>query len=383
MVRVPDALVARLKQGSPFTSKLRTEKVTSQLGLALAVAFAICFLTGYLSHAVQHPPEWFSWPSRPVNLYRFTQGLHVATGLALVPLVSAKLWSVYPKLFEFPPIRDAAHALERISIVVLISAALFEIVTGVLDVAHWYSPMPFAFIAAHYWTAWLVTGAIITHIAVKLPVVRRALRRPEDTAQRRRRRAFLGTVAATAGVVTLATVGQTVRPLATVSVLGPRDPRRGPQRLPVNTSAVAAGVLDVIRDPAYRMELVGPKGTRRLSLDELAALPQHSVSLPIACVEGWSADATWTGVRIRDLVELAGGSVEAQVLVESLQRGSAYSASVLAPVHVADPLSLLALRVNGEVLDADHGYPCRLIAPNRPGVMQTKWVARVSVGSQP
>jgi hypothetical protein len=391
MVRVPGALVERLKQGPPFTSRLRSQKVTSQLGLALAVAFSICFLTGCLSHAIQHPPAWFFWPSRPVNLYRFTQGLHVATGFALVPLVSAKLWSVYPRFFEFPPVRNVAHALERLSIAVLVSAALFEIVTGILDVAHWYSPMPFAFIAAHYWTAWLVTGAILTHIAVKLPIVRRALCRPlnrsgdgaETREQRHGRRAFLGIVSGTAGVVTLATAGQTVRPLATVSVLGPRDPRRGPQRLPVNTPAAAAGVLGVIHDPRYQLELAGPTGTRKFTLEQLAALPQHTVDLPIACVEGWSAGATWTGVRIRDMVELAGGSVEAQVLVESLQRGSAYSASVLAPVHVADPLSLLALRVNGEVLDADHGYPCRLIAPNRPGVMQTKWVARVSVGSRP
>jgi len=41
--------------------------------------------------------------------------------------------------------------------------------------------------------------------------------------------------------------------------------------------------------------------------------------------------------------------------------------------------ALLAMRVNGEDLALDHGYPLRLIAPNRPGVMQTKWVARVVV----
>ncbi|WP_148668402.1 molybdopterin-dependent oxidoreductase, partial [Streptomyces sp. WAC05950] len=25
----------------------------------------------------------------------------------------------------------------------------------------------------------------------------------------------------------------------------------------------------------------------------------------------------------------------------------------------------------------DHGYPARIIAPNRPGVLQTKWVGRL------
>ena len=32
-----------------------------------------------------------------------------------------------------------------------------------------------------------------------------------------------------------------------------------------------------------------------------------------------------------------------------------------------------------EPLDLDHGYPCRVIAPNRPGVLQTKWVASLEV----
>jgi DMSO/TMAO reductase YedYZ molybdopterin-dependent catalytic subunit len=40
-------------------------------------------------------------------------------------------------------------------------------------------------------------------------------------------------------------------------------------------------------------------------------------------------------------------------------------------------LTLLAYAVNGETLNLDHGFPCRLIAPNRPGVLQTKWVARI------
>jgi DMSO/TMAO reductase YedYZ molybdopterin-dependent catalytic subunit len=49
--------------------------------------------------------------------------------------------------------------------------------------------------------------------------------------------------------------------------------------------------------------------------------------------------------------------------------------------HTADPLSLIALRVNGETLHIDHGYPCRLIAPNRPGAMQTKWLQGLTVVS--
>jgi len=38
----------------------------------------------------------------------------------------------------------------------------------------------------------------------------------------------------------------------------------------------------------------------------LTAMAQHTVRLPIACVEGWSTTETWTGVRLRDLAQLAG-----------------------------------------------------------------------------
>jgi hypothetical protein len=263
-----------------FSSTLRSERLTVHLGLWLGLAFGICFVTGYLSHAIQHPPAWFWWPSRPVWLYRVTQGLHVATGLATVPLLGAKLWSVYPKLFVWPPVRNVVHALERGSVAVLVAAALFQVVTGILNVARWYPPMGFFFTTAHYWTAWLAIGAILVHVAVQLPVIRRRADGPPRVGGLSRR-GLLATVAASAGVITVATVGQTLKPLAAVSVLGPRRPGLGPQRLPVNTSAQAAGVTV---DPGYRLRLTGPAGTRLLSRADLDALPQRTVSLPITCV---------------------------------------------------------------------------------------------------
>jgi DMSO/TMAO reductase YedYZ molybdopterin-dependent catalytic subunit len=50
----------------------------------------------------------------------------------------------------------------------------------------------------------------------------------------------------------------------------------------------------------------------------------------------------------------------------------------VAPPHARSPRTLLATGLNGSPLDPDHGYPVRLIAPNRPGVLQTKWVTRVT-----
>jgi len=380
---------AALRRGplkrAAFDSKLRSPRLTSLLGLALAGAFTVCFGTGLISHLIQHPPSWFWWPSRPVGLYRVTQGVHVATGLACVPLLGAKLWSVYPRLFSWPPARNLAHAIERASIAVLVAAALFQLFSGILNISRWYAPMPFFFTAGHYWSAWLAIGALLVHIAVKLPVIRQALTRatPDRTPPGGlSRRGLLATVGVAAGVITLGTVGQTVAPLASISVLAPRRPRTGPQHLPVNKTAAGAGVRDAAFNPAYRLTIVGPAGTVTLSLADLAALPQQTVVLPISCVEGWSSTGTWTGVRLRDLVVLAGVDPDnAEAHVESLETRGRYRATTVPPAHTRDPFTLIALRLGGEPLHPDHGYPARLIAPNRPGVLQTKWVARITVRS--
>ncbi|MDY7089618.1 MAG: molybdopterin-dependent oxidoreductase [Actinomycetota bacterium] len=372
----------RLRRGplrpGAFPSPLRSARLTSLLGIALGVAFAVCFATGLLSHLIQHPPGWFRWPARPVGLYRVTQGVHVATGLACVPLLGVKLWSVYPRLFAWPPVRSLAHAAERAGVALLVAAALFQVISGVLNVAHWYTPMPFFFTTGHYRVAWLVAGALLLHIGVQLPVVREALRRTRRLPDVGRRR-LLTAAGAAAGLITLTTVGQTLRPLESLAVLAPRRPSRGPQGLPVNKTAAAAGTTTVSA-ATYRLSLTGPRGTIELDLNALNALPQHTVDLPITCVEGWSAGATWTGVRLADLVERAGADPgRATVLVESLEAGGRYRSSTVDAAHTRDSLTLIALRLNGQVLDPDHGFPARLIAPNRPGVLQTKWVGRLTV----
>ena len=52
--------------------------------------------------------------------------------------------------------------------------------------------------------------------------------------------------------------------------------------------------------------------------------------------------------------------------------------ATLAAGQVADTRSLLALRVGGEDLSLDHGYPARIIVPGLPGVHNTKWVGSLT-----
>ncbi len=381
-----------LREGT-FTSPLHHPRVASALGIALGVAFVTCFLTGWLSHLIQHPAPWFDWPARPAGLYRITQGVHVATGIAAIPLLLAKLWVVTPRFWSWPPVAGIAHAVERVALIPLVGGSLLLLATGVVNIAGWY-PWRFGFIQGHYAAAWITIGALVVHVGAKLPTVVTSLRRADTTAPGRQpppgetaigaadraRRDFLVATGAAAGLVTLVTVGQTVRPLRALAVLAPRDPAVGPQGFPVNRSAARARVTDLARDPAYRLVVEGDVTTPlSLSRTELAALPQTTAILPIACVEGWSATASWRGVPVRALLAAAGAPAGARVTVESLEPRGPYRRSALTAAHAHDPATLLALQVNGEPLDLEHGYPLRLIGPNRPGVMNTKWVGRLVV----
>ncbi|MFE9401209.1 molybdopterin-dependent oxidoreductase [Streptomyces sp. NPDC006530] len=367
-----------------FTGRLHDARTATSIGRWLGVAIAVCFGTGLISHYLQHQPGWLlnALPSRPVWGYRLSQGLHVASGIAAIPLLLAKLWTVYPRLFAWPPLRSVRHALERLSVAVLVAGAVFELFTGLLNTVQWY-PWPFSFVPVHFAVAWLLAGALMLHVAVKYPEIKAYWAKESPgtlalpAADGPDRRSLLTGVATAVGAVTLTTVGQAFTPLKFFDVLAPRHPDHGAQQLPVNRSARAAGTTQVDPD-TYRLTVAGPR-PYTLTLAELTALDQHESELPIACVEGWSKSAHWTGVRITDLLRRAGAPPDAGVRVISLEQYGAYRVMVMGREYARDPLTLLALKLNGQTLTADHGYPARIIAPNRPGVLQTKWVTRLEV----
>ena len=389
-----------LREGA-FRPNLHDERTASLIGTALGIAFTVCFVTGFISHELQlqRPPTWLPLPTHPVWFYRFTQGVHVATGLASIPLLLAKLWTVYPRLFSWPPVKSLLNALERLSIGVLVACAVFELVTGLLNIAQWY-PWHFPFTQTHFWVAWIAIGSVVLHVAVKAPVIARGLRNrpapdaaeaapneaapdeaaPDEAAARHGavgRRVLLGSTALAVLAVTATTIGQSVTSLRWFDFLGVRSPHDGPQEVPINRTAAQAEVVQKAFDPDFTFEVDGPR-PYKLTLAELRAMPQHHSRLPIACVEGWSVDADWEGVRLRDLLAKAGIPTGSLIRVISLETGG-YGESVMQHEYADDPTTLLALKLNGETLSIDHGYPARVIAPARPGVLQTKWVRRLEM----
>ncbi len=404
---------------SSFTSELRDERLTARVGTWLGVAFGLCFLTGLISHWYYLNDAPFFPPVRPIWGYRVTQGLHVLSGTAAIPLLLVKLWSVYPKLFrEIPFGRPRALMLdlaEKASIAVLVAASIFQLFTGLANASGWY-PWSFSFRSTHYAVAWIAIGALVVHIAVKLPIIRSAyagpLPEPEpdpdpdpepdpapgagleprvepdgteistpvqaSVSHGPSRRTILRTALLASGVAVIAAAGNTVPLLRKISVFAVRT-GEGPQGVPVNRTASAAGVLSTAVGPDFRLTLVNGDREATLSRDDLEAMTQRSHELPIACVEGWSASGTWTGVRFAELLDLVDAPDDVALRVESLQQKGAFGVTQIPASFARDPLTLLALQLNGEDLTIDHGFPCRLIAPNRPGVFQTKWVTRIEV----
>lgn len=193
------------------------------------------------------------------------------------------------------------------------------------------------------------------------------------------RRGFIATIAAAAAVIVVTTAGQSFRIFDSTNIFGPRKNGVGPNDLPVNRTARAAGVLETATSDDWRLDIRNGNRTETLSRADLEAMPQYEVVLPISCVEGWSQYATWRGPRMRDLADRVGAGGDVYFRATSLEQDSIYAVMEMGPEFVRDELTLVALQVNGATLDIDHGFPARMIAPSRPGVLQTKWLRSLEV----
>jgi DMSO/TMAO reductase YedYZ molybdopterin-dependent catalytic subunit len=145
--------------------------------------------------------------------------------------------------------------------------------------------------------------------------------------------------------------------------------------VPVNRTADQAKVAEAATAKNWTLQVDGPR-PYTLSLTDVEALAAYEARLPISCVEGWSVNARWRGLRLLDLVQRAGGTADSRVYFRSVE-AEGYNHSEMFGPQVAK--ALLATHLNGERLNLDHGYPLRLIAPNRPGVLNTKWLNRIEV----
>jgi DMSO/TMAO reductase YedYZ molybdopterin-dependent catalytic subunit len=405
-----------------WRSPIRGQWLTSVFGAVLLASLPVLIITGLLDYIAYSPQfgqafprdvgwlhlPFFQWPTRPAWLFRLTQGLHVGLGYVLVPVVLAKLWSVVPRLFGWPPVRSLAQVVERISLLALVGGILFEMATGILNNQYDYI-FGFDFYTAHYYGAWVFIAGFLIHTAIKLPHVVAGLRsrsllgvlrtsladthpepaHPDDpdslvaldpappTVSRRGALTLVGGGSLMVGLLTAGqSIVQSLRPAALLIPRG-RSYGKGPNDFQINRTATTAAITEDLVGPSWRLALSGGRHPVSLDVAELLALPRHTATLPLACVEGWSATQTWTGVRLRDLAVMAGVPKPVSALVRSVEKQGAFNSGRLTGEQVLDPDALLATHVNGAVLSRDHGYPARVIVPALPGVHCTKWVGTI------
>ncbi len=139
---------------------------------------------------------------------------------------------------------------------------------------------------------------------------------------------------------------------------------------------LALSMDDLLRFPQVTMEVVleCAGNGRSLFVPEVSGTPWQRGA--VACSE-------WTGVRLRDVLQAAGvksSAVYTGNYGEDLPNDGSEPFSRGIPIKKAmDEHTLIALKMNGEVLPAAHGFPARLIVPGCIGSAMQKWLNRIWV----
>ncbi|MDS0298047.1 molybdopterin-dependent oxidoreductase [Halogeometricum sp. S1BR25-6] len=130
---------------------------------------------------------------------------------------------------------------------------------------------------------------------------------------------------------------------------------------------------DPIDEAAWRLRVGGlVDAPRSLSAADLTAETERTVLLD--CTSGWYAERDWRGVELGAVLDAAGVREGARWVTVRSVTGYRWSF----PLDEARGM-LLATHVGGERLSHGHGFPCRLVAPDRRGFQWVKWVESVEV----
>jgi DMSO/TMAO reductase YedYZ molybdopterin-dependent catalytic subunit len=110
----------------------------------------------------------------------------------------------------------------------------------------------------------------------------------------------------------------------------------------------------------------------RFTWEEFKKLPTNSETVDIHCVTRWSKlDTTWAGVPWRDFLKLVKVKPDATHILAHCEYG--FTTNVSLDV-LDDDDTLLAYLYDGKLLEAEHGYPLRLLVPKRYFWKSAKWL---------
>jgi DMSO/TMAO reductase YedYZ molybdopterin-dependent catalytic subunit len=128
----------------------------------------------------------------------------------------------------------------------------------------------------------------------------------------------------------------------------------------------------------YSLEITGlviePK---TYTYDQILTQYKHyTKNVTLNCVEGWSVDATWEGILIRDILNSSGVKDTAKIIIFYAYDG--YSTSF--PIdYVMKNDIIMAYKLNNETLPPERGYPFELVAESKWGYKWIKWITKIEL----
>ncbi|MGR6742841.1 molybdopterin-dependent oxidoreductase [Microbacterium sp. F1-18] len=139
-------------------------------------------------------------------------------------------------------------------------------------------------------------------------------------------------------------------------------------------------------DPTtWRLVIDGMVDQRvELSFDDLVGMGLDEYAVTLTCVSnevggGLVGNAIWQGIPIRDILRMAGPQSGADMVLSKSVDG--YTASTPLKALTDDSRdAIFAVKMNGEPLPLEHGFPVRMVVPGLYGyVSATKWVTELKV----
>jgi DMSO/TMAO reductase YedYZ molybdopterin-dependent catalytic subunit len=128
----------------------------------------------------------------------------------------------------------------------------------------------------------------------------------------------------------------------------------------------------------YRLTVSGAVETPlSLSLEEIMAMQAEREFVVLECPGFFVDEGNWTGVRIADLLDLAGVKPEAQQ-VKFVAADGKYSANLTLEEVMGEGM-LIAYAFEDKSLPRVHGYPLRVVAKGQPGNRWVKWLGQIVV----
>ena len=137
-----------------------------------------------------------------------------------------------------------------------------------------------------------------------------------------------------------------------------------------------------VNESGYRLTVTGLTTTTKVSTyREVLDNHQHYTKVvTLDCVEGWSVKILWEGVLVRDLINEAGVDPRANTVIFHATDGYTTSFPLS---YVMDNDVIIAYKMNNVTIDAEHGYPFRLVAEDKWGYKWIKWIDEIELSDNP